>query len=179
VEDLSLHILDIAENSINAGARNVEIVVQEDRTHDVLKIEILDDGRGISPEVAGKVADPFFTTRTTRRVGLGLALLDEAAKAANGRLEVSPIPDSGTRVTVTFQLTNIDRKPLGDMAATIVMLIAGNPDVRFIYRYEHDGGKYVFDTQEVRKRLHGLDMNAPEALTFIRELITEHTASLS
>lgn len=158
---------------------NVEIVVREDRATDVLAIEIADDGKGMSAEDAEKAADPFFTTRTTRRIGLGLALLDEAARMTNGRLEVRSAPGSGTRITATFQLSNIDRKPLGDMAATVVMLVAGNPDINFIYRYEHDGQTFIFDTKEIRSRLHGLDMHSPEALTFIREYITEHTESLS
>ncbi|MEK6755554.1 MAG: ATP-binding protein [Bacteroidota bacterium] len=179
MEDLSLHILDIVENSINAGAKNVEIVIQENHLKDVLRIEITDDGRGMMPGAVEKVTDPFYTTRTTRKVGLGLALLDEATKAANGRLDIHSVPCFGTKVIASFQLSNIDRKPLGDMAATIVMLVAGNPDVNFRYCYEHDGQEFTFDTNEVRKRLQGLDLNSPDALTFIREYIRENTESLS
>jgi len=179
MEDLSLHVLDIAENSINAGARNIGIIVREDVSRDLLVLEVTDNGRGMSIENAEKASDPFYTTRTTRKVGLGLALLDQAARMANGTLEVRSVPGSGTSVTATFQLSHIDMKPLGDMPATIVVLVAGNPDVHFTYHVEHDGRSFTFDTNEIKGRLLGMDLNSPKTLTFIREYITEQTESLS
>ncbi|MBM4161218.1 MAG: sensor histidine kinase [Ignavibacteria bacterium] len=179
MEDLSLHILDIVENSVSAGAKNVEIVVSENRPRDLLRIEISDDGKGMNPAAVAHATDPFYTTRTTRKVGLGLALLEEAAKMANGSMDIHSVPGIGTKVIAIFQHSNIDRKPLGDMAATIVMLVAGSPDVEFTYRYEHDGYTFTFQTKEIRAQLRGLEMNSPDTLSFIREYITEHTVSLS
>lgn len=179
MEDLSLHILDIVENSIEAGAHNVVITVGEDRANDLLTIEITDDGKGMKREIVDKVADPFYTTRTTRRVGLGLGLFQEAARIANGRMDIRSFPESGTKITATFQLSNIDRKPLGDMASTLVTLISGNPDVNFAYRHERDGEKLVVDTKDLRTRLQGVSMNAPEVLAFIRSYIAEHSDTLS
>jgi anti-sigma regulatory factor (Ser/Thr protein kinase) len=176
VEDLSLHILDIAENSVNAGAKNIGIFILEDKSRDRLTMEITDDGKGMNSDIAGKVIDPFYTSRTTRRVGLGLPFLSEAAKAANGSVEVTSAKGKGTTVRATFQLSHIDRKPLGDIAATIVMLVASNPNANFRYRHEHDGQAFNFNTEEIRTKYPGLDLNTPEALSFIRDYITEHTA---
>jgi anti-sigma regulatory factor (Ser/Thr protein kinase) len=174
MEDLSLHILDIAENSINAGAKNIEIRIRQDVAQDELTIEITDDGLGMEPENTEKATDPFYTTRTTRRVGLGLPLLAQATTAANGTLQVRSTPGQGTRVMATFQLSHIDRKPLGDMAATIVMLVASNPEIHFTYRYDHE---FTFDTNEIKELLGGVDMSSPEALTFTRDYIARHMAS--
>jgi anti-sigma regulatory factor (Ser/Thr protein kinase) len=174
MQDLSLHILDVAENSINAGAKNIEITISENMTQDILAIEITDDGPGMNPEDAEKATDPFYTTRTTRRVGLGLPLLNQATAAANGTLEIRSTPGKGTTLRATFQLSHIDRKPLGDMAATIVMLVASNPDIHFTYRHEQ---KFTFDTNDMKHILGGVNMNSPEALTFVRDYITHHTTS--
>ena len=179
MEDLSLHILDIVENSINAGARNVVIIVREDRVKDQMEIEITDDGKGMSAEVIVKATDPFYTTRTTRRIGLGLALFQEAARIANGRMDIRSSPESGTTIAATFQLTNIDSKPLGDMAATLVTLIAGNPEVNFTYRHERDGETLLVDTKDLRARLQGVSMNSPDILAFIRTYIAELSDTLS
>jgi len=179
MEDISLHILDIAENSIAAGARNVGITVREDVGGDMLYIEITDDGKGMSKEVAQQAADPFFTTRTTRRVGLGLALLREAAIMANGAMEIHSAPGSGTTVTATFQLRHIDRKPLGRMAETILALIATSVPVDILYIHSRDGKKIVFDTKEVRKELDGVPLNSVAALSIIREHLTQEEAALT
>lgn len=168
---MSLHILDIAENSVNAGARNVEIAVTEDVSADVLSIEITDDGRGMEPEGAERAADPFYTTKTAKRVGLGLPLLKQAAAATGGTMEVRSQPGGGTTVRALFHLSHIDRAPLGDMAATLVMLVAGNPEVRFRYRYEH---KFTFDTSDLKALVQDVSLSSPETLAFIREYIAEH-----
>jgi anti-sigma regulatory factor (Ser/Thr protein kinase) len=152
MEELSLHILDIAENSIAAGAGRVEIRVREDRQADRLWIEIADDGRGMSETARKTATDPFYTTRTTRRVGLGLALLEQAAQAACGELQLESRPGAGTRVTAVFQRSHVDRQPLGDMAGTLLTLVVGNPQVEFVYSHEVDGSEVTFDTAEMEGR---------------------------
>ena len=178
MEDLSLHILDIAENSANAGARNIDISILEDTSQDMLRIQISDDGRGMEPAVLEQVTDPFYTTRTTRRVGLGLALFNEAARAANGSMDVHSIFGKGTTVTATFQLSHIDRKPLGDMADTMVTLVLGNPDVHIVYTQERGGDTFRFDTQDIKAKLGGLSINHGSVLAFIKQYITENVQSL-
>jgi K+-sensing histidine kinase KdpD len=149
MEDLSLHVLDIVENSLRAGAKRVDIILTEDTVEDVLTLEITDDGKGMTPEACARAADPFFTTKPGRRTGLGLALLAQAATVAGGGLHVSSSPDGGTTVTATLRWGHPDRKPVGDMGATLQALVAANPGVDFIY--EHTSGAEVtrFDTREI------------------------------
>ncbi len=153
MEDLSLHILDIVENSIRAKASRIEIKVIEDIRKDLLTIEIKDNGQGIDEETVKKVLDPFFTTRTTRRVGLGLPLLSQAARESGGDVEIESKVSRGTRVKATFGYSHIDRKPLGNMGATLTTLIAGNPEVDFIYEHKNDELEYRLDTKEIRTRI--------------------------
>jgi signal transduction histidine kinase len=124
MEDLSLHILDIVENSVTAGATEIKILVVEDTVMDRLSLEITDNGDGMDEVTCQKVLDPFFTTRTTRRVGLGLPLLVEAAQESGGSLELDSAPGQGTTVRAVFQLSHPDRKPLGDIAATLGTILA-------------------------------------------------------
>ena len=153
MEDLSLHILDIVENSIKAKASRVEIKVVEDMAKDLLTIEIKDDGQGIDEETIKKVLDPFFTTRTTRKVGLGLPLLSQAARESGGNVEIASKVGRGTKVKATFGYSHIDRKPLGNMEMTLTTLIAGNPEVDFIYEHKKDELEYRLDTKEIRTRI--------------------------
>ena len=155
MEDLSLHILDIAENSIGARSSRIEIKVMEDVRKDLLTIEIKDNGQGIDEETIEKVLDPFFTTRTTRRVGLGLPLLSQAARESGGNIEIESDVGRGTRVKATFGYSHIDRKPLGDMEATLTALIAGNPEIDFIYEHKKDGSEYRLDTAKIRAEIKG------------------------
>ncbi len=153
MEDLSLHILDIVENSIRAKASRIEIKVVEDIRKDLLTIEIKDNGQGIDEETIKKVLDPFFTTRTTRKVGLGLPLLSQAARESGGDVEIESKVGRGTRVKATFGYSHIDRKPLGNMEATLTTLIAGNPETDFIYEHKKDELEYRLDTTEIRARI--------------------------
>ena len=151
MKDLSLHILDIVENSIRAEARRVEILVVEDVENDMLSLQIKDDGKGMGPETARRAADPFVSGKPGRTVGLGLALLAQATREAEGIFEISSVPEAGTTVTAAFRHSHPDRKPLGDIAATLETLVAANPGVDF--RYEHTAGIEVirFDTREVKR----------------------------
>ncbi len=179
MEDLSLHVLDVAENSIRAGAGTIEIIITEDSTTDTMTLEINDDGRGMDPAALAAVRSPFFTTRTTRKVGLGLAFLDEAARAAGGDVDIRSAPGEGTRVRATFRMSHIDRKPLGNMAETVIALIAGHGDIDFSYRHARDGRSCAIDTREMRKKLEGVPVDAPEALAFIRDYLDQEEKNLS
>ena len=153
MEDLSLHILDIVENSIRAKASTIEMKVVEDIEKDLLTIEIRDNGQGMDEETVKKALDPFFTTRTTRKVGLGLSLLSQAARESGGNIEIESQAGGGTRVKATFGYSHIDRKPVGNMEATLTTLIVGNPEVDFIYEHKKGELEYRLDTKEVRARI--------------------------
>jgi signal transduction histidine kinase len=148
MEDLSLHILDIVENSIAAMAGRIEIRVEEDQARDLVTIEIKDDGNGMDEQTLKKALDPFFTTRTTRRVGLGLSLLAQAARDSEGTFDLSSKPGEGTTVNATFRLSHPDCKPLGDIGQTMQVLITGHPEIEFLYEHKKDNSIYHFDTRE-------------------------------
>ncbi len=167
--ELSMHILDIAQNSLAAGATRVEIRVLEDWAEDVLRIEVRDNGRGISPETVARVTDPFFTSRTTREVGLGLPLLKDAAERCEGALEIQSEEGRGTAVCARFRLGHFDRAPLGDMAQTMEVLIAANPQIEFLYEHRVNGETYSLETREMKEVLGPVGLDDPAVLDFIRQ----------
>ena len=171
--DLSLHILDIAENSIDAGALRVRIEVEEDLANDRLVIEIGDDGRGMDADMIRRAADPFVTTRRERKVGFGLPLLSEAAKRSGGGLSIRSRPSGGTRIRAVFGYDHIDRQPLGDIAKTLIALIAGHPDIEFFYRHRRGEKIHTFSSSEVIKRLGGRSMTSAEGIILLRTLLKE------
>lgn len=139
MEDLSLHVLDVVENSVAAAAKEIAILIREESASDRLSLEIRDDGRGMDAETCEKALDPFFTTRTTRRIGLGLPLLAQAARESGGDLEVESQPGGGTVVRAVFRLSHPDRKPLGDIGATLGAILAGRPELDLRFEHEVDG----------------------------------------
>ena len=169
MEDLSLHILDIAENSVAARASRIEIRLSEDKKKDVLSVEVIDNGIGMDEETQKRALDPFFTSKKVRRFGLGLSLLSESAKAANGHLSIKSKKGRGTRVRADFQYSHIDRKPLGDIGQTIITLVIGNPDIDIIYVHKKDGHKYVFDTRRITSQLQDIPLNSLDGMRMIRE----------
>ena len=169
MEDLSLHVLDIAENSIAAGAKHVEIRVQENHRKDLLSIEITDDGCGMRGDMLQKATDPFFTTRTTRRVGLGLSLFEQAAKAAGGEFKIVSSPGVGTKVTGVFQYSHVDRQPLGDMEQTLLALIVGNPQIELTYLHQNDDSQVSFSTGEIQAQLGDMPINSPQGISAVRK----------
>ena len=173
MKELSLHILDIAENSVKAKAKLIEITVSEDTQKNLLTIEIKDNGCGMSEEFLSRVKDPFSTTRTTRRVGMGLSLFEAAAEQCGGALEISSKEGVGTIVSVTFTLNHIDRAPLGDMAGTMQTLIGGSPDIDFIFRHKKDGQEFLLDTANMREMLGGVPLDTPEVILWIGDFINE------
>jgi len=152
MEDISLHILDIAENSISGSARRIEIRIEEDPARDVLTIEIADDGKGMDEQTLQKVLDPFFTTRTTRKVGLGLSLLAQSTRESGGTVELRSAPGRGTIVKATFHPSHPDCKPMGDIYETMHTLVAGHPEIDFLFEHKSNGSVYRFDTRETDKR---------------------------
>lgn len=177
--ELSLNVLDIAQNSVKAGAALVTVTVGEDTTADRLTITIGDNGCGMTPEQVQRVIDPFYTTRTTRRVGLGVPFFAMAAELTGGHLDIVSHVGEGTTVTAVFGLSHIDRMPLGDMAATMVSLIQCNPDIDFVYTYRVDAKEMVADTRTFRVALGDVPLDTPEVLAFITDYINENTAEIT
>jgi hypothetical protein len=173
MEDLSLHILDIAENSIRAEAKLIRIEIAENGSSDLLKVTITDDGSGMTEEQKTRALDPFYTTKTTRRFGLGLSLLAEAARAAGGGLALESSPGQGTEVKISFRLSHIDRQPTGDMAKTMVTLITGHPEIDFLYSHKVNGKRFTLDTREIKEKLDEVPIQSPEIMNFIRNYILE------
>ena len=178
MKDLSLHILDIAENSISAGATLVKIAITEDTVGDLLTLEIGDNGRGMPEEAVRHASDPFYTTRTTRKVGLGLSLLAQSSREAEGDLAIRSVPGSGTVVTATFHHSHIDRKPIGDLAGTMAVLVAGNQSVDFVLSYGINGRTYALDTRDLRVQLEEVPITATEVISALAEDIREGIEAL-
>ena len=151
LEDIALHILDVVENSLAAKAKRIEIKINEQAEKDLLGLEIVDDGQGMEEEVVKKVLDPFFTTRCTRRVGLGLPLLAQAVRETGGKIEINSAPDKGTKAKASFGYSHIDRKPLGDIHQTLKVLILGNPEVDFLFIHKKGKEEYRLDTKEFKE----------------------------
>jgi len=171
--DLAAHILDIAENSVRAGARLIEININEDTANDFLSIEIIDDGQGMKPEEIKKALDPFYTTKTVRRVGLGLPLLADAAQRSGGHLNLESQKGKGTTVKATFGLSHVDRQPMGDIISTLIILIAGNCDVDFLFRQKNNDRQFEMDTRLIRNEIDDIPINHPEILKYIRGVLEE------
>lgn len=176
--EISLNVLDVAENSIRAGASLVRISVSAQKEEDRLIIIIEDDGCGMTEEQIRKVEDPFFTTRTTRKVGLGVPFFKSAALATGGDFTIKSKPGRGTVVKASFGLSHIDRMPLGDMTSTIHTLVVYNQQTDFRYEYEIYGRSFVLDTRELREVLGDVPFDVPEVSQYIKEFLKENKAEV-
>lgn len=178
MRELALHLMDIAENSAAAKASRIAIDVIEDHQSDRLEMRVEDNGCGMDAEMVAKVVDPFVTSRTTRKVGLGIPLLKEAAEACNGYLRIDSTVGKGTRVEVAFQHSHIDRMPLGNLPDTFLALIIGHPEIRWIFHYSSDGKMFRFDTQPIQETLDGVPLTEPEVLAYLRTSLEEGIGSI-
>ncbi len=179
MRDISLHVLDIAENSVKAGAKNITITINEDEKKNLLILEITDDGSGMSKELTGKAHDPFVTSRTTRKVGMGISLLKNAANAAEGDLKISSKENKGTNIKAWFKYNHIDRKPIGNIAETIISLILMSPDIEIKYTHRKNDEEFMFDTNEIKKQLEVITLNNNEILKELKVLINNKLKEIS
>ncbi|UCD19342.1 MAG: ATP-binding protein [candidate division WOR-3 bacterium] len=180
MDDLSLHVLDIIENAVAAGATNIEVRITDDEEQNLFMIEIADDGRGMDKEALKKAIDPFYTTKTVRKVGLGLSMLAQAANEAGGKFEVQSQPGRGTKIHARFMHDHIDRKPLGDMAETITAFIAGNGEkVDLTYHHRRGDQEFFFYTAEIKQVLEEITICHPEVISFIKREIRDGVKSIS
>lgn len=176
--EISLNILDVTENSIRAGASYIEIDISADTAKDTLSVSICDNGCGMDEEQVRQVTDPFYTTRTTRKVGLGIPFFKQAAELSGGSFRITSRVGEGTCVKAVFGLTHIDRMPLGDINSTIYTLVVFNETIDFHYRYAYDGREFVLDTKQIRELLGNLPFADAEVSRFIREYLEENKAEV-
>ena len=178
MRELSLHILDLLENSLEAGATQVDLQIVEDSVRNTLTITVSDNGRGMDPATLARVGDPFFTTRITRHVGLGIPLLKAAAERCNGGLTVASRPGLGTCVVVSFDWDHIDRAPLGDMRSTLVGAILSRSECDLRYLHRVDQRVFEFDTREMRRLLGEVPLAHPQVRTWLHYFLKEGFAEL-
>ncbi|NLB81064.1 MAG: sensor histidine kinase [Clostridiaceae bacterium] len=173
MRELSLHILDIVNNSIKADSTLIEIGIEEDDKINKLTIIIKDNGKGMDDELLKKVNDPFTTSRTTRTVGLGIPLFKNAALLCGGSFDIKSKPDVGTIVTASFVLNHIDRQPLGDMSSTLLTMITANSDIVFVYHHVVNGKGFILNTQQIKERLGNVPITTPEVVLWLKDYIQE------
>ena len=178
MREIALHLLDIAENSVAAEGKNISVHVHEDLRQDRLLASVIDDGRGMDAATAQQVQDPFYTTRTTRSVGLGIPLLKLAAEQAEGTFSLQSEPGKGAWVEAEFRHSHIDRMPLGDLSSTFLTLLVSHPQIdwTFLYRVTDKNQKsrdFLFESAELKNALGDVSLTEPEVLTFLRGLIEE------
>ena len=177
--EISLNVLDVAENSVRAKASRIEITVTADSAADTLTIVIADNGCGMSPEMVERVTDPFFTTRKTRRVGLGVPFFKMAAEMSGGSFRIESEVGKGTTVTAVFGLSHMDRMPLGDMASTMHQLITMHDEISYYYCYRYDDDSFELDTDAFREILGDVSFAEPEVSSYIREYLAENSAEVT
>ncbi|HOI47934.1 MAG TPA: ATP-binding protein [Prolixibacteraceae bacterium] len=172
------HILDIVQNSTRAGANLIEIIVVEDRKRNLYVVEIQDNGAGMSPEVLKQATNPFFTSRKTRKVGLGLSLLKQNAEQAGGGLQLFSAPGKGTTVQATFQFDHLDRPAPGDLAEVFLLAAIGHDKVRFCYRHTTGSGSFSIDTAELAETLGEVSLAVGEVRRAVAELIQNNLEAI-
>ncbi len=178
MKELSLHILDILQNSIVAEASLVELTLIEDTDKDLLSFTVKDNGKGMTEELVRRVIDPFVTGRTTRKVGLGIPLLKMAAEHTGGGIALSSVLGEGTTITARFGYSHIDRQPLGNMAETMLGVLSSYDKVDFVYLHRVNEKEYTLDTRQVKEILGGVSLQNPDVLLWLSEFLRENEAAL-
>jgi len=174
MRDISMHILDIIGNSVRAKAKLVEVSIIEDTHEDTLVLKIKDDGHGMDKNTLKSALDPFFTSRKTRKVGLGIPLLQQNTELTGGHLNIDSEVGVGTTLEAFFVRSHIDRPPLGDVPSAVSLMISGNPNVEFIFLHKLDDEEFVLKTSEIKEILDGVDITQPGVVKFLRQMVEEN-----
>ena len=174
MKDLSSHILDIVQNSIRAKASLIKIEIEERPADNLIQIRISDNGTGMTPEQMQRATDPFYTSRTTRKVGLGLSLFKQNAEMTNGTFVLKSESGKGTTVTATFGLNHFDRPVMGDLVSTLVILICSAGETDYVFKHQTPSGEFELDTREVRNVLGNVPLNYPDVRVFLSEMLQEN-----
>ncbi len=174
MKELALHLLDITQNSVRAEATEISIIVNENVKDNQLIIIIQDDGKGMPEELVQTIKNPFVTSRTLRKVGLGIPLLNQLCEECAGSLEVESILGKGTKVTAIMQYNHIDRLPIGDMPSTLTTLILAKPEIEYYYKHIYNEKDFIFDTKEIKKLLEGAPISDLEIIHWIGNYLKEN-----
>jgi hypothetical protein len=174
MKDLSLHILDIVQNSIRAKAKLIGIDINENSVDNRLIITITDDGFGMSSAQVKRAIDPFYTSRTTRKVGLGLSLFKQNAEMTGGSFELKSEQGKGTKVTAVFGLNHIDRPIMGDLVGTLLILICSSEGIDYVFKHKTPEGEFELDTRDVTQTLENVSISHPDVRTFLKEMLQEN-----
>ncbi|WP_371371563.1 ATP-binding protein [Sporomusa aerivorans] len=178
MREISLHILDLVQNSIEAGATQVELTIVEDLVKDSMVIRLSDNGRGMNEKLRQLVIDPFITTRTTRRIGLGLPLMDMSTKRCGGYLRIDSTPGKGTVVEAMYQHSHFDRPPMGNLVETIKSILVANPDLLFLYNHTVNNRSISVSSQELANILDGIPLTQPDVLVWLHGYLSDNIANL-
>ncbi len=179
MRELSLNVLDIAQNSVRAEASLIKIGLVEDTKTNTLEISISDDGKGMTPEQLESVRDPFFTTRTTRKVGMGIPLFRMAAEMTGGSFDIESTLGVGTKTTARFRTAHLDFTPIGDMCSTVITLVTMNLHIDFVYVRQIDDRSFTLDTRQIKEILGDVPLNEPSITAWLKDYITENTKQLT
>ena len=174
MEDIASHIMDIVMNSVTAGAKNISVIIEKEPDVQRLALTIADDGKGMDQETAQKVQDPFFSTKTGRKVGLGIPLLKGTAETTGGSFVLESARGSGTTIRAVFDAGHPDLPPLGNLKDTFLVLAVSHPDIDFIFRCRADGKDLFLDMKEIKRELEGVPVNHPEVINFLSKYLDEH-----
>lgn len=174
MKDLALHILDILQNSIRAEATMIKLQIDEVPSNNKYIVKLTDNGIGMSEELLKQITDPFFTTRTTRKVGLGLSLLKLNAERTKGTIKIQSQPGMGTEVEVVFGYDHIDRLPTGDIAGILALTVSSYPEIDFKYKHNTPKGNFEFDTKEIKQTLGDISISNPQVIAFMKDLIYDN-----
>ncbi|KAF0234211.1 MAG: hypothetical protein FD181_3704 [Prolixibacteraceae bacterium] len=178
MKTLADHVLDIVQNSIRANATLIEIKVELDKKNDLCVLKICDNGYGMSTEILKKATNPFFTTRATRKVGLGLSLLKQNAEMANGRFNIRSELNKGTEVEASFQFTHFDRPELGEIWDTYYLTMLGNTNVEIVYEHKTNKGSFKISSSEIRENTEGVPLQQTDIRGAITDLIKNNITDI-
>lgn len=179
MRELSLNVMDIAQNSVRANASLITIEVNESKNENLLTISIEDNGCGMSEEQLQNVIDPFFTSRTTRKVGLGIPLFKLASEQTGGKFSINSKLNKGTKTKASFVTSSIDMTPLGDINSTICILIRCNPQIDFVFIHSTDLDSFTLDTRELKEVLgEDVPLDTPDVILWIEEYLRENTEKI-
>lgn len=174
MKEIALHLLDIVQNSIRAKATQINIIIKEEVKKDLLTLVIIDNGSGMSSEMSAAIKNPFVTSRTLRKVGLGIPLLNQLCEECAGNLSIESRLGEGTKITARMQYSHIDRLPLGDLPSTMTTLILAKPDIHFIYEHNYESQSFCFDTDEIKKVLDGAPIDDLDIINWIGNYLKQN-----
>lgn len=178
MKELSMHVYDLMENSTAAQSKDVFLTIEDSVSRNEFRFTIEDNGKGMSPEFLAKVTDPYTTSRTTRKVGLGLPLIKMNTENCGGGMHIESQLGKGTRLTFWFRHDHWDRPPMGDLTGTLVMLLSQHEDIHMVITYTTDIGQYVIDSEELKEALGGMSMNDLSIIRFLKEMVAENLAQI-